>query len=120
MAEKDELGRAGEERARRYLTGLGWRVLAQNWRCNHGELDIVCLDGAVVVFVEVKTRRARGYGHPFEAITAQKLARLRRLAAEWMQQSPELGHRREMRIDAVAITGPDPRLAPLEHLRGIR
>ncbi|MBD3941538.1 YraN family protein [Microbacterium sp. NEAU-LLC] len=116
MAEKDELGRAGEDRAARYLTELGYTVLARNWRCRGGEIDLVVADARHVVVVEVKTRRGEAYGHPFEAIDARKRARLWRLAMAWAGEHRELMQGRRLRIDAVGIIGPEPGTAALEHL----
>ena len=56
MAQKDDVGRRGEDEAAAYLTALGWRILDRNWRCASGEVDIVALDGRELVIVEVKTR----------------------------------------------------------------
>ena len=65
----------------RYLRDLGMEVLDRNWRCEHGEVDVVARDGDCVVFCEVKTRRSSGFGEPVEAVTFAKAMRLRRLAA---------------------------------------
>ncbi len=116
MADKDVLGRAGEDRAARYFERLGFTVLARNWRCRDGEIDLVVADSASVVVVEVKTRRDEAYGHPFEAIDARKRARLWRLAAAWAAGHRELIQGRRLRIDAVGLTGRDPGTALLEHL----
>jgi putative endonuclease len=117
VAEKDELGRLGEERAAAFLVASGYRVVARNWRCDQGEIDIIVEGGGEVAFVEVKTRSGTRFGHPFEAITLQKLARLRRLAAAWCDQAPTRPVR--IRIDAVAVIlrpGADP---AIEHLPGV-
>lgn len=112
------LGVEGETLAAAHLEQHGYRILARNWRCRYGELDIVAHDGETVVAVEVKTRSGEGYGSPLEAITAQKASRLRRLLLEWARES---GRRRSpLRIDAIGIMlhagGAEPRI---EHLRGI-
>ena len=65
--------------------GTGHGSLARNWRCRLGEIDIVARDGGDLVFIEVKTRTSHDFGHPFEAITPIKLARLRRLAIAWCE-----------------------------------
>lgn len=108
-------GRLGEDIAAEWLTAAGMIVTDRNWRCREGEVDIVALDGGVVVLVEVKTRRGPIGGHPFEAITHRKVARLRRLAAVWCQEHPDT---RRIRLDAVAV-----RLHAdgheVEHIRGI-
>ena len=67
MAKKDGVGRYGERVAVRHVEARGWRVLDTNWRGSEGELDIVALDGDVLVVVEVKTRSSLGFGHPAEA-----------------------------------------------------
>lgn len=116
MAAKDDLGRRGEALAGEYLAAKGLTILDRNWRCSQGELDIVARDGRDLVFVEVKTRTGTGFGHPFAAITATKLARLRRLAAAWCEAHPlSHGH---VRIDAVAVTGAG-RTPTIEHLERI-
>lgn len=117
MAAKDEVGRYGEDVAERHVRELGWEVLARNWRCAHGELDIVARDGSELAVVEVKTRRTRTYGDPVEAVTGAKLARLRRLAAAWLasQDRSFAG----VRIDVIAVTVPRAGAAQVDHLRGV-
>jgi putative endonuclease len=116
MAAKDDLGRAGEERAAQYLIGAGYDIIERNWRCPQGELDIVALGGTVLVFVEVKTRRSLAYGHPFEAVDVRKRRRLWKLAHAWMAAHPDLAHGRSLRVDVIGITGAEPSTATLEHL----
>jgi putative endonuclease len=84
MAKKDGVGRYGERVALRHVEARGWTVLDTNWRGKDGELDIVALDGDVLVVIEVKTRTGVGYGHPAEAVTARKLARIKRLTGQWL------------------------------------
>lgn len=119
MAAKDELGRAGEERAVSHLLARGFEIIARNWRCAQGELDIVALDGDTLVIVEVKTRRSTGYGHPFEAIDERKRRRLWRLAYAWARGNPGVAHGRRIRLDAVGIIGSDASTAELEHLEDL-
>lgn len=116
MAQKDALGREGEDRATRYFEDRGYTVLARNWRCPAGEIDLVVATADHVVVVEVKTRRSDGFGHPFEAIDARKRARLWRLAVAWTAQNRDALQGRRLRIDAIGLTGADPRTARLEHL----
>lgn len=120
MADKDDLGRAGEERAARHLEARGYDVLDRNWRCRDGEIDIVAIQGKDLVVVEVKTRRGLGFGHPFEAVDDRKRARLWRLAAIWAAAHPEVARGRALRVDAVALIGPDPASASIEHLEDLR
>ena len=78
------LGEMGERFARRELVARGLVELDRNWRCDAGELDLVMLDGSVVVAVEVKTRRTVDHGHPVEAVDDVKLARLHALVWRWL------------------------------------
>ena len=117
MARKDELGRLGEDCAAAFLAGAGYVVVARNWRCAQGEIDLIVAKDGDIVFVEVKTRSGVGYGHPFEAITVRKLARMRRLAGAWCRQS---GWRaRHIRIDAIAVINRPGREPLVEHLEGV-
>lgn len=95
------VGRHGEQLASEYLAKRGYSILARNWRCNDGELDIVALDGNTIVGVEVKTRTRKTHGAPYEAITWRKAARLRKLLAQWLRENKT--HAPLIRIDAVSI-----------------
>lgn len=117
MRAKDAVGRYGEDVAARFVTAQGWTVLARNWRCADGELDIVALDGDELVAVEVKTRRSTAYGHPAEAVTYRKLARLRRLTARWLSEHDVRA--RSVRVDVVAVLVPRAGAAQVEHLVGV-
>ena len=114
------VGRYGEDLAVRYLDAAGLDVLDRNWRCPEGELDIVALDGAVLAFVEVKTRSTLGYGDPAEAVHPLKAPRIHRLALRWLDAHRECGLPRHppLRFDVVSVL----RLAPggpaVRHLRG--
>jgi putative endonuclease len=120
MAAKDVLGARGERIAAEHLTRLGFALLDRNWRASRGELDLVLRDGGEIVIAEVKTRGGTAYGHPFEAITAAKLARLRRLAGEWCAAHPEVaGSHPRVRIDVVAVLAPREGMPTVEHLRGV-
>ena len=112
-----DLGRFGEELAAEALSELGWDILARNWRCEHGEIDVVAFDGVEAVVVEVKTRRHRGFGAPAEAVTRAKLARLRRLACAWLAAQPR--RFAGVRIDVIAIDAAPDRPPQIEHLRGV-
>jgi putative endonuclease len=117
MAEKDELGRRGELVAARWLEAAGCVVVDRNWRCAAGEIDLILREGSTIVFVEVKTRTSVAFGHPFEAITPAKRARLRRLAAEWCRENGPVSG--DVRIDAVAVIGAWSAEPSIEHLAGV-
>lgn len=117
MAQKDDLGRHGESLAADWLEARGYRVLARNWRCSTGELDLITRTGRTTAFVEVKTRSSLEFGHPFEAITNVKALRLRRLVAEWTRWHGPLPG--PARIDGIAILGAWGVSPRIEHLEGI-
>ncbi len=77
-------GRRGERIACRFLLRQGFDVLARRYRGRSGELDIVALENEILVFVEVKTRRSRGFGEPWEFVDWQKQQKLRRTAEEFI------------------------------------
>jgi putative endonuclease len=115
--QRQALGAYGEDVALRHLTELGMVVLERNWTCPDGEVDLVLRDGDVLVICEVKTRGTAGCGTPHEALTADKVARLRRLAARWVS---ERGVRpREIRLDFVAVWHPRRGAARVEHVPGV-
>jgi putative endonuclease len=117
MAAKDDLGRRGEKLAVDHLLASGYEIVERNWRCSQGEIDIVATKDSELVFVEVKTRSSLAFGHPLEAITTTKLARLRRLAAAWCEEHP--GNHFAIRIDAIAIIAPTRGLIEIEHLERV-
>lgn len=120
MAAKDTLGRDGEDAVASYLTRCGYAILDRNWRCPQGEVDIVALDDAELVIVEVKTRTSELFGHPFEAVDHRKRSRLWRLAGAWCRQHPDAARGRRVRLDAVAVLGADAEAFRIEHLRDLR
>lgn len=93
-------------------------VLARNWRCRAGEIDIVAKDGDALVVCEVKTRRTGAFEHPMAAVTPVKADRLRRLAEIWLDRNggPPPGG---VRIDLVGVVVPRRGAPVAEHARGV-
>ncbi len=115
--QRQALGAFGERVAARHLTEeRGMTLLASNWRCPAGEIDLVLRDGDTLVVCEVKTRRGSDYGDPLEAVTPEKFTRLRDLASFWMEHHglsiPDV------RIDLVGIDLSKPVSERLTHVRG--
>jgi len=111
------LGAFGEQYAARHLAAQGMVVLDRNWRCDAGEIDLVLRDGRVLVVCEVKTRTSTAYGAPVATVTERKAARLRRLAARWLEDHglrPD-----EVRIDLVGVLVPRRGGPEVEHVRGV-
>ena len=100
------LGAAGEQAAAEWYETAGYQVVDRNWRCRDGELDLVAVKGGTAVFCEVKTRLGTGYGAPFEAVTATKQRRLRRLATLWLAARRAAGGApfAELRFDVASVT----------------
>ena len=97
------LGAAGEAQAAAWYEAQGYTVLARNWRCREGEIDLVCARRRRLVVCEVKTRSSAAFGHPAEAVTVAKQKRLRVLAGCWLAQA-ELAYRpQEIRFDVAAV-----------------
>lgn len=111
------LGTHGEDLAVRHLQEAGLRVIDRNWRCPDGELDIIARDGAALVICEVKTRSGHDYGSPFEAVTAVKAQRLRRLAVRWLVENRMRFE--EIRFDVVGVLCAPGERARVEHARGV-
>jgi putative endonuclease len=113
---RQNLGRYGEERAAGYLVERGYEIIDKNWHSSSGEIDLVARDKNLLVFVEVKTRSGAGFGHPFEAITKEKVSRMRRLAAEWLAAKQVFGL--QVRLDAIAVLVSGGRVY-IEHLKEV-
>lgn len=96
-----ELGRLGEEAALRYLQERGYRLVARNFHCSLGELDLIMQQGRQLVFVEVKARTSARFGQPEDAIGPQKLRRLRQAVAVYLQQEKPRYY--DLRLDAIAV-----------------
>lgn len=98
---KQKLGQRGEEIAISYLRQQGYTILARNWRCPVGELDIVAREGEMLAFVEVRTRRGSRFGTPEESITLPKQAKLIEVAQTYLQEAGLQDV--AWRIDVIAI-----------------
>jgi putative endonuclease len=114
-----EIGALGEQLAVEYLESLGLRVLIRNWRCRYGELDVIAADDAArtAVFVEVKTRTSDQFGGVVQAVTPQKVRRLRRLAGLWL--ASQTGSWAGVRIDVVGVRIGRRRTPEITHLQGV-
>jgi putative endonuclease len=106
------VGREGEAVAAIYLEARGYRLVARNLRFRTGEIDLVMLDGGVLVFVEVKTRTNPEYGSAAEAVTPRKQQQLIRLAKIYLAG---LSEERSCRFDVVTVE-PDPVAGWICHL----
>jgi putative endonuclease len=92
----------GEDAAAAWYQERGYEVVVRNWRCREGELDLIVRDGRRYIFCEVKARSSTAFGAPVESVTRTKQARIRRLAARWLQQEAP-ARAREIRFDVASV-----------------
>ncbi|MCW2514864.1 MAG: hypothetical protein JWR11_3906 [Mycobacterium sp.] len=114
-----EIGALGEQLAVEHLKSCGLEVLARNWRCRYGELDVIAVDqqAGLVVFVEVKTRTSDRFGGVEQAVTPQKVRRLRRLAGAWLANQDRRWA--QVRIDVVGVRIGRGPLPEITHVEGV-
>ncbi|MDL2330920.1 YraN family protein [Odoribacter sp. OttesenSCG-928-A06] len=106
----NSLGKIGEDRAVTYLKGLGYTILERNWRVGHKEVDVICMDGEVVVVVEVKFRNGVTE-RPDELLDYKKRRNLLRAGSAYLSLK---NLKKEMRFDLIIVTGDQ---KEIEHIR---
>jgi putative endonuclease len=116
---RNQIGALGEDLAVEHLRSLGLRVLDRNWRCRYGELDVIAIDPTVgaVVFVEVKTRTSDLFGGVAQAVTPDKVRRLRRLAGLWLAGQSE--HWAGVRLDVIGVRIGRCAVPEITHVQGV-
>src|SRR5512132_2772303 len=98
----NEAGARAEELVVELFRRAGLRILARNWRCRHGEIDLVAEEGRTLVFAEVRFRSDAHFGGAAESVTAAKRARLVAAARLYLTRRPEA----DCRFDVFLIDGP--------------
>lgn len=111
------LGRWGEDRAAEYLRDKGYRILAANWKCRFGEIDLVAGDGTCLCFVEVKLRKSAAYGSAAEFVDRRKQSRLRATAELWLMRHPTDLQPRFDVVEIYAPQGMDTKKPEIFHLK---
>lgn len=101
MAKHNDFGKEGEAAALAYLLQQGHVLLAQNYRFEKAEVDLITQDGKVLVFTEVKARANNDFGYPEEFVGKKKMKLLGEAADEYIYQNKYDG---DMRFDIIAIT----------------
>jgi putative endonuclease len=109
---KRRLGDVGEQAAAAYLERCGYTIIARNWRCRDGEIDLVAREGDQIVFVEVRTRHDQ---HALETITPAKQQRLVALAYHYLS-AHDLPSTTRWRIDVIALTARGGRIVDYDHV----
>lgn len=100
-AARQTLGRTGERLAAESLLRKGYHILERNFRCRHGEIDLVAEDEHDLIFVEVKTRRGISYGLPEDALTVYKRHKILQVASYYLDLHS--CSERSWRVDVVAV-----------------
>lgn len=108
---KRQTGADHEERAAGWLEEHGFRILERNYRCRQGEIDLIAMEGACLVFVEVKYRSGSRAGHPSEAVDARKQRRIARTAVHYCYKN-KIPDTQACRFDVIGILGDE-----IEHLK---
>jgi putative endonuclease len=114
-ASTKRIGDRGEEIAREYLGRHGFEILAANFRFGRKEIDLIAFGEGFIVFIEVKLRRGRGFGHPAEAVDGRKQAAILACARAFLH-----AHRcdnRACRFDVVSIEFDESGEPAIEHIR---
>jgi putative endonuclease len=113
---RKSLGRLGEQLAADHFERLGWRMVERNYQTRFGELDLIALDGATLVFAEVKTCRL-GRGQPWDSLHERKQAQVRKIAGLWFNERPAAPFFERMRFDAIGVLVDDrDKLVRLDHI----
>ncbi len=110
------LGALGEDAAAALLKREGYALIARNWTCPRGEIDLIAAEGEVLCFVEVKTRTSDDVAPPEASVTRRKQAKLRTLAAEYLRRN-RAGKAR-CRFDVVSVVQPVGGKAEVQLFRG--
>lgn len=112
-----KVGADGETLVASYLQSHGATIIARNWRIREGEIDLVACNNGTLIFVEVKSRTSKRYGHPLEAINAAKAHRLQRLALAWIALNDQWGA--DYRIDCAAVNFRDGLNPSIDYREGV-
>ncbi len=100
-------GEAAEALAATFIEGRGLRIIARNYRCRHGELDLIARDGEMLVFIEVRRRSGNAFGGAAASIDAAKREKLLKAARHYLAG---LLTAPACRFDAVLLSGEPPRI----------
>jgi len=112
---KIQLGQSGEELAAKYLELNGYAIIARNYRCRIGEIDIIAHKNEVLTFIEVKTRLTTITGYPAEAVTFTKQQKIRRTAQYYLLQNNLLQNMPVIAFDVIEIVKEKDKVVLLNH-----
>ncbi len=113
-----EAGRLGEEEAAAFLLAQGFSIVAKNWRCRLGEIDLIAKKAQEIRFIEVKFRKTHSFGYPEASVTRKKLSHLQAAAEIWLRQQPIIPPRYQFDVVALSLLEPTDPLQ-IEWIQGV-
>ncbi len=109
-----QLGKTGEEISSKYLSSIGYKILARNYRTKSGEVDIIAAQHKILVFIEVKTRKSNFLESPFSAVTKKKQIQISKVAQEYLSCNNLFN--KDARFDVISIIMDQKNKPQIEHL----
>lgn len=108
------LGDKGEKQAARYLKKKGYKIVASNYRCHYGEIDLIARDADILVFIEVKTRTSCDFGGPAVAVGYRKQQQISKVAHHYLvtHHNDDI----DARFDVISILSPSGKKTEIEHI----
>jgi len=116
MAEHNDFGTWGEDKAEAYLRRKGYEVIERDWRCGHRDIDIIAIDEDTLVFVEVKTRRNKTFADPLDAVDWKKRRNLT-LAANAFVKMRRV--KLDYRFDLITVVGTSDDDMEIDHIEDV-
>jgi len=111
-----QLGRRGEEAACQFLKKQGYKILARNFRCPLGEIDVVAMKQERLHFIEIKTRSQARFGNPEESVGREKQDKIIRIAQWYLKQFSQQA--RSMSFDVAAVSFLEDKNASIKFIEG--
>jgi putative endonuclease len=115
MVEHTKIGAQGEEIAARFLLSKKYEILDRNYRCRHGEIDIIARRKNVLIFIEVKTRRSCAFGSPLEAVSLKKQRSISSVAQAYLQHNRLSSSAARFDVIAVLLGSGTPEIEHIEN-----
>ena len=103
--ERIDLGKIGEDLALRKVKRLGYKVVARNYRCPLGEIDLIAKDRGCLVFIEIKTRKGKSVGYAKEAVDGRKRRQISKVALAYMKSNDCMDVKARFDVIAINIMG---------------
>ena len=112
MARHNKIGAMAENLATDYLLRKGYKILDRNWRFSRAEVDVICMDSEILVFIEVKSLGYDTFTRPEASVTPYKQGLIMDAASQYMEK---IGHEWEIRFDVISMILNEGELVELEH-----